>query len=302
MIDATQRSMRDRALSSALTSALFGGVFPTSSGGGSRVECGASIGSFPRPLLPAGAASGGLGGASVRWQWARRFLRTGVNILWSLTSKTTRDETPTQERPGAAMGQGSISGGMPSPDRDLHLVERAQHGDREAFRQLVVVYQERIFVVARGMVKNPEDARDIAQEVFIKAFGSLESFRGQSSFYTWLYRIAVNLSIDHRRKVGRKQESSYDDQVGPDSAAGAEVPGSGQLSPQRMFLDKELGVKIREAMESLPEEQRTTLVLRELEGLAYKEIADIMQVSQGTVMSRLFYGRKKLQEQLKDFL
>lgn len=206
-------------------------------------------------------------------------------------------------RAGVGVAPSSLSGApLPSPDRDAHLVARAQAGDKEAFRQLVVAYKDRIHAMVRGMVRNEEDARDLTQEVFVKAWTQLVTFQGQSSFYTWLYRIAVNLTIDLRRKQGRRKESLYEDKVEADGAEGAEIPDPHSYSPQRAFLDKELGVKIREAMNSLSEEQRTAVVLRELEGLSYKEIADIVGCSQGTVMSRLFYGRKRLQEILKDFL
>lgn len=195
-----------------------------------------------------------------------------------------------------------MHGRRPAPERDAHLVARARRGDQNAFRQLVLAYQERIFVVVRGMVRNQEDARDIAQDVFVKAYASLDSFRGQSSFYTWLYRIAVNMAIDFRRKMDRKPSSSYDDQREADGAEGAFVPDSSRFSPERALKDKELGQHIMAAVEQLPEEQRTAIILRELEGLSYKEIAEVMGCSQGTVMSRLFYGRKKLQERLKEFL
>lgn len=252
-------------------------------------------------------------GFELELPWVQSFFRTPLNILFTLTSQSLErgwtawaaaemnEESPVdglRER----RSLGGLSGAAPSPERDRHLVERAQNGDKEAFRQLVIAYQERIFTVVRGMVRNQEDAQDIAQDVFIKAYGSLPSFQGQSSFYTWLYRIAVNMTIDHRRKRGRRQESSFDEKFDQDAAEGADIPESQSLSPQRAILDKELGVKIRLAMESLPEDQRTAIVLRELEGLSYKEIADMMECSQGTVMSRLFYGRKKLQEILKDFL
>lgn len=234
---------------------------------------------------------------------ARTILHVMMNILMSVSSESAGGESGAVRTKDGRTADGSgVAGGRPSPERDLHLVERARNGDREAFRQLVVAYQERIFIIIRGMVRNQEDARDIAQDVFIKAYSSLDSFRGQSSFYTWLYRIAVNMTIDFRRKMDRKQESAYDDRIEPDSVEGAIVPGSTQYSPHRAYLGKELGINIRRAMDSLPPDQRTAIVLRELEGLSYKEIADIMECSQGTVMSRLFYGRKKLQEYLKDFL
>ncbi len=229
----------------------------------------------------------------------RTIVRIAMNKLSSVSSDSTGGGSRAKRRRRRVTG---VHGGRPSPDRDLHLVERARRGDRNAFRQLVLAYQERIFVVVRGMVRNQEDARDIAQEVFIKAYASLDSFRGQSSFYTWLYRIAVNMAIDFRRKMDRKQESEYDDRREADGAEGAFVPDATRLSPERALKDKELGRHIMAAVARLPEEQRTAIVLRELEGLSYKEIAEVMKCSQGTVMSRLFYGRKKLQESLKDFL
>jgi len=233
----------------------------------------------------------------------RSFLRASLNNLLALSSESREQSNVRGSEAGRQLkGGGSISGGQPSPERDQFLVERAQRGDKDAFRQLVVAYQERLFTVVRGMVRNQEDAQDITQDVFIKAYASLGSFQGQSSFYTWLYRIAVNMTIDYRRRKGRRQESSFDEKIDPDAAEGTELPDARVLSPQRAYLDKELGGKIRQAMESLPEDQRTAIVLRELEGLSYKEIADMMECSQGTVMSRLFYGRKKLQEILKDFL
>lgn len=250
-------------------------------------------------------------GLAEAWAWlrlvmpgsVRSFLRASLNNLLALTSESREQSNVRGSEAGRQLKSGgSIAGGQPSPERDQFLVERAQRGDKDAFRQLVVAYQERLFTVVRGMVRNQEDAQDITQDVFIKAYASIGSFQGQSSFYTWLYRIAVNMTIDYRRRKGRRQESSFDEKIDPDAAEGAELPDARVLSPQRAYLDKELGGKIRQAMESLPEDQRTAIVLRELEGLSYKEIADMMECSQGTVMSRLFYGRKKLQEILKDFL
>ncbi len=226
-------------------------------------------------------------------------LRLAMNKFQGVSSDTTGGKRRTSSRVSRS---GGLHGRRPSPERDAHLVARARRGDQNAFRQLVLAYQERIFVVVRSMVRNQEDARDIAQDVFIKAYASLGSFRGQSSFYTWLYRIAVNMAIDFRRKMDRKPSSAYDDQREADGAEGAFVPDARQFSPERALKDKELGRHIMEAVDQLPEEQRTAIILRELEGLSYKEIAEVMGCSQGTVMSRLFYGRKKLQERLKDFL
>ena len=217
-----------------------------------------------------------------------------LNILLSTASKESSEGHVRRRVPGRS------DGGRPSPERDLHLVERARRGDRDAFQQLVIAYQERIVRVIQGMVRNPEDARDLAQDVFIKAFGSLDRFRGQSSFYTWLYRIAVNISIDFKRKQARRKDSSFDEHLDQQSAEGVDLPDSTTYAPDRLLEEERLGTSIREAMNQLPEDKRAVIVLRELEGLSYKEIAEVVGCSQGTVMSRLFYARKKLQELLRE--
>ncbi|MFM7200595.1 MAG: sigma-70 family RNA polymerase sigma factor [Myxococcota bacterium] len=247
-----------------------------------------------------------LTGAWQRWILdVRSFLRSPLNIWMAVSSDPTERRRARLDRlkqgDETGLAGGPLHTGSPS-ERDQHLVDRVLAGDKRAYHQLVLAYQERVFMVVRGIVHNQEDAQDITQEVFIKAFNSLDSFKGQASFYTWVYRIAVNLCIDHRRRRGRRPEVSFDEKFDPDTAEGAELPDPHTYSPQRAYLDKELGQKIRQAMEGLPEEQRSALVLRELEGLSYKEIADVMDCQQGTVMSRLFYGRKKLQELLKDLL
>lgn len=183
------------------------------------------------------------------------------------------------------------------PNSDKALVERSRNGDRNAFRLLVERYQKRIYAVTRGMVRNDEDAFELTQEAFVKAFVNLPGYQGNSSFYTWIYRIAVNLTIDFRRKEWRVQKDEYDDKIGGESVAGAMPVGS---SPHRRFQQKEIVRRLDQALGELNEDQRTVVVLREVEGLSYQEIAEVLGCSQGTVMSRLFYARKKLQEQLGD--
>jgi RNA polymerase sigma-70 factor (ECF subfamily) len=182
---------------------------------------------------------------------------------------------------------------------DSALVEAIVGGDQGAYRVLVQRYQSRIFAVAYGMLHNAEDAREIAQEAFIKAYRNLSGFRRDSSFYTWIYRITVNLSIDMKRRAYRNRETVLDEtRITPDAA---HHTGPRPLaSPGQNFDRKELAGRIRGAIDQLPAEQKTVIVLREIEGLSYKEIADAMDCAEGTVMSRLYYARKKLQDILRD--
>lgn len=186
------------------------------------------------------------------------------------------------------------------PGSEQALVEKARGGDRDAFRQLVVRHQKRVYAVVFGMVHHKEDALELTQETFIKAFSSLESYRGGSSFFTWLYRIAVNLTIDFRRKEWRVQKDEFDDSKEAGGSIGPVLPVS--LNPHGALRQKEMGLRIQRALETLNPDQRMVVLLREVEGLSYQEIADSMGCSTGTVMSRLFYARKKLQEELQDLV
>ncbi|MCD6499067.1 MAG: sigma-70 family RNA polymerase sigma factor [Deltaproteobacteria bacterium] len=193
---------------------------------------------------------------------------------------------------------------MAESDRDL--VARAQGGDQPAFGLLVRKYQQRAYAVALAMIHNPDDARDVAQEAFIKAYRSLERFRGNASFYTWLYRIVVNLSIDHLRKGRRSAKVEYDDRIArPDHG---EQRGS-SLEPSRLGMDprrnlarKELADRIAHCVQELSDKHRAVIILREYEGLSYSEMAEALDISKGTVMSRLFHARKKMQACLGEFL
>jgi RNA polymerase sigma-70 factor (ECF subfamily) len=184
---------------------------------------------------------------------------------------------------------------MPS---DEELIERIRQGEREAYQVLVEKYQQRMYAVAYGLLGNREDALDTVQEAFVKAYRSLAKFKGESSLYTWLYRITVNAAIDLERKAGRREEVEFRDEIEPDEEKGEYPAAPLSESPAERLMRKELGGLIDDAIQKLPSEQRTAIVLREIEGLSYKEIAGIMKCSEGTVMSRLHYGRKKLQELL----
>jgi len=185
---------------------------------------------------------------------------------------------------------------------DFELVRRGRDGDRDALRTLVERYQRRLLGVAVGVLRNPEDAREIVQETFVRAFRNLHGFKGDSSFYTWLYRIAVNLSIDFKRRETKRPQTEYDETQSPGDAAlafGGKVTGA---DPFDAIRNRELGSKIFEAIEGLTPDHRAVIILREIDGLSYEEISESLDCSLGTVMSRLHYARKKLQTRLKELL
>ncbi|MCB9663485.1 MAG: sigma-70 family RNA polymerase sigma factor [Alphaproteobacteria bacterium] len=187
------------------------------------------------------------------------------------------------------------------PDDDLTdaaLVERVRDGDATAYRGLVEKYQTRVYHVIYGMVRNREDALDLSQETFVKAYRNLHGFRADSRFYTWLYRIAMNVAIDFTRRRARAPVSGLDEAVAARDADGTIAAVHHEGSPRKALERKELHGAILDAVEALPEQQRQIILLREVEGLSYKEIAEVLDVPEGTVMSRLYYARKKLQAEL----
>lgn len=185
---------------------------------------------------------------------------------------------------------------------DGELVALAQAGDRDAVQQLLERYERRLLSVIVGMVRNPEDAREILQETFVRAFRSLENFKGESSFYTWIYRIAMNLAIDHQRRGGKRPLVEFDEAVGVKEDAVGDGSANLGIDPFKSVRSRELGRKIFEAIESLTPDHRAVILLREIDGLSYEEISDVLDCSLGTVMSRLHYARKKLQSRLQEML
>jgi len=183
---------------------------------------------------------------------------------------------------------------------DRLLAEKAKAGDETAFGELVKMYHHQIHALAFRYVNHAEDARELAQMVWIKAWTKLGSFQGKSRFFTWLYRIAVFVCIDYLRKRKRQGEVAFLDDMEPNRVIGSEPPPSVQSRPDRLAQKGEIQERFNEALESLSPEHRMTLVLREVEGHAYDEIAEIMKCRKGTVMSRLHYARQALQEKMKD--
>ncbi len=186
------------------------------------------------------------------------------------------------------------------PD-DLHLVARSQAGDTAAFNELVTRYRSRAFSMIYQMTRNEQDAWDLAQDGFVKAWKSIGRFRGQSSFYTWLYRILMNVTIDSLRRKRIASGTEFDDAIGlREIEPGAATAPRGEMQPAEKISDQEIRGRIDAAIAKLSPEHRAAIVMREIDGLEYSEIADAMECSIGTVMSRLFYARKKLQTLLKD--
>jgi RNA polymerase sigma-70 factor (ECF subfamily) len=184
---------------------------------------------------------------------------------------------------------------------DLELVSRYRKGDQRAFELLVKRYQRKVYSLAYGIVHNPEDALDISQEAFVKVHRYIDKFKGSASFYTWLYRIVVNLCIDHLRRAGRAHSVEYDDAIDRSRgtlAAAAIVPSQQGTNPSAAYRDKEILQHVQAGLETLSDNHRAVIIMREIEGLSYKEMAKIMECSKGTIMSRLFHARKRLQAYL----
>ncbi len=186
---------------------------------------------------------------------------------------------------------------------DLALVTRARAGDEEAFKALVVRYQRKVYAVALGIVKDHDLAWDIAQEAFVRVHEHLSEFKGESAFSTWVFRITTHLGIDAVRRERTTLKDDVDDVNEPELAEAGEGILATALGndPQQSVLRKELLGKIQRALDALPEKHRTILVLREVEGLSYEELAERLRIHKGTVMSRLFHARKKMQAALREY-
>jgi RNA polymerase sigma-70 factor (ECF subfamily) len=189
---------------------------------------------------------------------------------------------------------------------DHDLVQRVQAGDSAAFRALYDKYHRRAFAVAMGVVKNEDDALDAVQNAFVKVHKNIHKFQGSSSFYTWLYRIVMNVSIDHVRRTSRRKTLDFDERALHEESEiagdGALLPRVTDANPGKAALRRELGSAIQAALAELPEHHRAVIVLREIEGMSYEEMAEALEVPKGTIMSRLFHARKKMQVALAPYL
>lgn len=187
------------------------------------------------------------------------------------------------------------------PDPDAQLVARAKDGDTAAFDELVVKYSPKLYGLIYNMTSNREDTNDVLQDVFSKAYRSIGRFRGKSSFYTWIYSIATNMTLNFLKKRKRRQGMSLDD---IDSAIENDkefIEITSKSDPVHEAYLGELQIKLNEAMQTLSDNHRAVVTLYDIQGVPHTEIAKILGVSEGTVRSRLFYAHRQLQTQLGDF-
>jgi len=190
---------------------------------------------------------------------------------------------------------------MADLDDDKALVERVQKGDTKAFDLLVRKYQHRILGLIGRMINDWAEAQDVAQEVFLRAYRSIGAFRGDSSFYTWIYRIAVNTSKNHLVSNGRRPSTTDVDTVENEHWSGAERMQE-HATPEHELVRQEMERSVISTVEALPEEIRLALTLREMDGLSYEEIAQVMECPIGTVRSRIFRGRDAVDRNLKELM
>lgn len=190
---------------------------------------------------------------------------------------------------------------MGANQTDLELVRRVQSGDKSAFDVLVLKYQQKVINLVTRYVHDPHIAMDVAQESFIKAYRGLKNFRGDSAFYTWLYRISINTAKNHLVSKSRRMP---DDDI--DAQEAEQYDGGGMLrdlaSPESEMLTDEIRTTLSNAIEALPDDLRIAITLRELEGLSYEEISEAMECPIGTVRSRIFRARESIEEELAPLL
>ena len=200
----------------------------------------------------------------------------------------------------AGVEQGAAQAAMSAAAADLSLVRRVQAGERAAYDLLVLKYQHKVVKLVMRYVRNPADAEDVAQEAFIKAYRALPQFRGDSAFYTWLYRIAINTAknalVSRERNPGGYELDAHSQDEGSDMSVRLKDPDT----PEGLALSEEIRSIVHAAIDALPEDLRTAIVLRELEGLSYEEIAATMNCPVGTVRSRIFRARESIDGKLRE--
>lgn len=191
---------------------------------------------------------------------------------------------------------------MSEREIDQVLVERVQQGDKQAFGLLVSKYQRKLVRLVSRLIRDPAEVEDVVQEAFIKAYRALPGFRGESAFYTWLYRIGINAAKNYLVTRGRRPPTTteFDNEEAEAFDEGEQLRDHN--TPERILMSKEIGDTVNAAMEALPEDLRNAIVLREIDGLSYEEISQVMNCPIGTVRSRIFRAREAIAEKLKPLL
>lgn len=190
---------------------------------------------------------------------------------------------------------------MSSKAADQQLVERVQSGDKKAFDVLVLKYQQKIANLISRYIRDPEEVKDVVQEAFIKAYRALPNFRGDSAFYTWMYRVAINTAKNYLATQGRRPPN---DDIEADTAEQMDMGSKlkEQATPENLAANEDIKETIQAALDGLPDELRTAIILREIEGLSYEEIAQAMECPIGTVRSRIFRARDAIDQKLAPLL
>ncbi len=216
-----------------------------------------------------------------------------ADVEQSVIQSVVKSATPMDER--AKTKQGS------RVDPDLHLVQLAQNGDTKAFDELVTKYSQKLYGLVYHMTSNKDDTHDILQDVFAKAYRSVSKFRGNSMFYTWIYSIATNMTLNFLKKRKRRAASSLDDVDTGIQNDPAFVDASHRSNPRRQININELQKKLNNAMMTLSEDHRAVVTMFDIQGMAHAEIGRILAISEGTVRSRLFYAHQQLRGYLSEF-
>jgi len=204
------------------------------------------------------------------------------------------------------MGSAAAVAAADGAPADSEIVKRAQAGDHDAFRILVERYQGRAYGLALRILRNEEQAKDAVQDSFLKVYRSLDRFEGRAGFYTWLYRIVMNQCLDHKRRDKSDREVEWNDESAVGVLDASELAASpagrdaDREAPDVAIERSEIRQAVARAINALPEDARRTIQLREIDGLSYKEIAEVMGIPKGTVMSRLHYARQRLRELLQE--
>ncbi len=219
----------------------------------------------------------------------------------ALESEGTVDIRSGNDKSVAAMDDGEQAKQGPRVDPDAHLVQSAQNGDTAAFDELVMKYSQKLYGLIYHMTSNKDDTHDLLQDVFAKAYRSISKFRSKSMFYTWIYSIATNMTLNFLKKRKRRATTSLDDVETGIQNDPVFVDISHRSNPRRQININELQKQLNESMMMLSEDHRAVVTMFDIQGMAHAEIADILRVSDGTVRSRLFYAHQQLRGYLEEF-